>query len=405
MRETDPIQRRGRRTRGALVALAAGLALAAGFVLGAGAYRRVCRQRQADSAEMSPGLERTAAAIDQYLDRRVAQTAESRAAYWQRDASSLSNYLASAARARSDLATLLGLPSDCHECERPTLAADQWVAEDSRREIRRWTLATCGGTLSLEALVGMPRDRPPPYPLVILFYGTGGSPERVFGLDGISDYHRRMAAVLLEQGYMVFVPGIVTQTGANANRLRNQLDHRALSAGTRLIGIELGQCMSALDYLAELEIVDPQRMVTYGISLGGFLAFHLAALDTRLTATVVSQYIEDRAGKLAGRNYPQAYWQYENMDYILFPGYLSRYTDLDIASLIAPRKLFIEVGRQDARSQSSLGVYKDIQALYESLGLPAGSVALEIGEGGHEAFLAGSLKFLQQWAPPGPRKP
>ena len=405
MEESNPIQKRGRAARGLAVVLAGGLTLAAGLVLGAGAYRCVCKHRNADSADVSPGMDKASEGIDRYLNRLVERTGESRAAYWQRDFSSLSNYLTSVSRARKDLADLLGLPPDFRESNCPALLSDQGVATNGTGEIRHWTLATGNGALPLDALVGIPRNRPSPFPLVILFYGTGGSPERVFGLDGVPDYHRRMAAVLMEHGYLVFVPYIVTQTGANPNQRRNQLDHRALAAGARLIGIELGQCMDALDYLSQLEIVDERHMTTYGISLGGFLSFHLAALDTRVAAAVVSQYIEDRIGKLAGRNYPEAYWQYENADWALFPGYLQRYTDYDIASLIAPRKLFIEVGRQDARSQPSRQVFEDIRGLYESLAQPAGSVALEIGEGGHEAFLAGSLEFLKQWTPPGPRKP
>lgn len=380
------------------------MALLAGFLLGAGAVRHVCRQRAQVVDRIAPGNERAYQRIDRYLDAEIAAAAAARGtAAGRRDFSSLSNYLASVAPARRELARLLGVPPDCRKGPPPTLAGNELVHQDDQGEIRRWVLTTCDGRIPLEALVGLPKSAAP-RPLVITFYGTGGSPERLFGLDGIADYHQRMAAALLAQGFVVFVPYIVTQEGTRPNWFRNRLDNRALSLGPRLLGIELAQCMHALDYLCQQPFVDPQNIAAYGISLGGFQAFHLAALDLRIGATVVSQYIEDRDGKLAGRDYPEAYWQYEYADYILFPGYLRHFADDDVAALIAPRKLFIETGRQDPRSPSAERLFGSIQGLYRQLGQPDGSVAMEIGAGGHEAFLDGSVKFLKQWMNSAPRK-
>ncbi len=101
----------------------------------------------------------------------------------------------------------------------------------------------------------------------------------------------------------------------------------------------------------EIDYLETGSLGTYGISLGDLISFYLAAIDRRVDVAVVSAYIEDRDGKQAGPGYQDAYWTYENADYIIIPGLLNRFDDADMASLIVSRPLFVEVG-QKARVMS-----------------------------------------------------
>jgi len=121
--------------------------------------------------------------------------------------------------------------------------------------------------------------------------------------------------------------------------------------------------MSFLNYAVTRDDVDASRLAVYGISLGGFLALNLGALDSRVKVVVVSQYFEDMVGKLTGLTYPHSYWRYEDADYMFFPDILQRFSNVDIASLIAPRKLFIEVGLQDPRVDSASRGFLEVKGI------------------------------------------
>ncbi len=77
--------------------------------------------------------------------------------------------------------------------------------------------------------------------------------------------------------------------------------------------------------------------------------------------------------------------------------YLQYFTDFEIASLIVPRKLFIEAGSRDSRTEGAIEVQKSVEILYNKLNLPLDYVSIGIEKGGHEIFLNGSLKFLNKF--------
>ena len=339
--------------------------------------------------------------INRFIDCKVDSALSMRKAYWNRDFSSLKRYLDSIERYRCDLRDMYRVPEECLTGRIPTLISNTFVQSVGNVSIHRWVLEVCDGQLTVVGLVGIPSRVKGPFPLIIAFHGTAGYPERIFGLEGKEDYHHKFALRLAEQGYMVFSPLTITQLTQNDqgsyNRRRNEIDNRGLSVGVRLLGIELGQIMSVLNYALTRDDVDASRVAAYGISLGGFLAFNLGALDPRVKVVVVSQYFEDMVGKLTGLTYPHSYWRYEDADYMFFQDFLLRFSTVDIASLIAPRKLFIEVGSQDPRADSASKSFLEVKAIYDQLKQPPDSVQMEVGDGGHEVFLKGSLRFLKKW--------
>ncbi|MGD8554983.1 MAG: dienelactone hydrolase family protein [Anaerolineales bacterium] len=336
--------------------------------------------------------------IMDFLSRRVEAAQAARESYWERDFSSLESYLQSIDAYRQAFMALNSVPPECLTRQVPELVSSAPVATLGGVEIEEMVLAVCQGQLNLTGYLALPQDLEAPAPLVIAFYGTWGSPALAFGLDEEDDYHHQFALKLAEQGYVVFVPVIMTHKGENTNEFRNQLHHRALPLGERLVGIELGEAISALDYLLTLPEVNSDAVATYGISLGGKMSFYLGALDTRVEAVVVSQYLDDLVRKLTSMTYPYAYWRYEESDYAYIPGLLFQFTNVDIASLIVPRRLFVEAGSQDPRAEVVGEVVEEIRDLYVRLGLPRDWVQMEIGEGAHEIFLEGSLDFLNAWA-------
>jgi len=82
---------------------------------------------------------------------------------------------------------------------------------DRNVSIHRWVFDVCDGEFTVVGLVGIPSRVNGPFPLIVAFHGTAGSPEKVFGLDGKDEYHHKFALRLVEQGYMVFSPLIITE--------------------------------------------------------------------------------------------------------------------------------------------------------------------------------------------------
>jgi dienelactone hydrolase len=288
---------------------------------------------------------------------------------------------------RDDLVWILGIPGECLTSDTPLLVSDDPVTNVRGIEIRRWVLATCQGEIPLRGLVGIP-DGDGPHPLAVAIYGTAGSPARSFGLDGVDDYHHSFALRLAEMGYLTFVPTITTEPigTANINDLRNKLHKQLVSQGSTLAGVEVGQLTSALNFLKGQGNGD---VLVWGISLGGFLAAHLAAVDESVDTVVVSQYFEDRRQKLLGEiDYPSVYWQFENADYIIIPAYAQLFDDVRLAALIAPRSVIIEVGADDPRAVYVEEIYPAIEAL-------PGCSGLIVGGGGHEIFFGETLAAVR----------
>ena len=340
----------------------------------------------------------------EFLDEQIIEAEDFRLAFWSNlDYSSLDSYQKTIIPYREKLSDVIGLPEECVRADLPRVIKDELITTIDNIDIRYWELSVCNETLTSYALVGIPKSVPAPYPAVVALHGTCGSPERIMGLQG-DDYHHSFGLELAKQGYFVYAPLIstrattdVTQCIAPTNDERNQLDHRAIVLGERLVGIEIGKLISTLDYLSNNQLIISNRIGTYGISLGGLLSFYWGALDERLNTVVVSQYIEDQTEKLVDRDYETAYWKYENSDYTLFNDSLLYFTDVEIATMIVPRKLFIEVGSNDPRAIGSKRLLPEFQSNYTRVGLPEDYIGLEIGNGNHEIFLNGSLNFLNLW--------
>lgn len=340
-----------------------------------------------------------------FIDHEIETTTQDRASYWDYDSSSLDTFLGSMESYREDLIDFMAVPDVCLQEQLPELVSEELITTIDDINIFAWELRVCDNNLTSFALIAMPAeiDTQAPLPLVVAISGTCGSPERLMGLQG-EDIHHEFGLSLARNGYIVFAPLILTRPTTSAsecvvptNQERNQIDNRMLSIGYRLLGVEIGKLVSSLDYLSQHPAINSNYMGVYGISLGGMLAFHFGAIDTRLETVVVSQYIEDREQKLVGRNSDGAYWMFETADFVLFDDYLSFYTDYDLSLLIIPRKLFIETGSEDPRAESTEAIATEMQSAYVSLGLPANYVGFEVADGQHEIFLQGSLEFLDMW--------
>jgi dienelactone hydrolase len=141
-----------------------------------------------------------------------------------------------------------------------------------------------------------------------------------------------MAQQFARAGCRVLVPVLIdrenTWSGIPGVKMTNQ-PHRewiyrmSFEAGRTIIGYEVQKALAAVDWFQT-------PVAVAGEGEGGLIALYAAALDTRITATLVSGYFGPRDQLWKEPIYREVW------------GLLREYGDAEIAAMIAPRKLIVD---------------------------------------------------------------
>ena len=169
-----------------------------------------------------------------------------------------------------------------------------------------------------------------PFPVVIAIPDATESAADITGLTG-STASAAYACQLVRSGYVVFAPFFIQRRTFSQpwSDDRAWLFRLAYLSGRHIIGSEVQQITSAIDFLSTLPEANRTNITVVGVGQGGLTALHAAALDDRISQTVVASYFDARE---------QAYKEPE--DRMLW-GHLLNFGDAQIATLVAPRKLTI----------------------------------------------------------------
>lgn len=327
--------------------------------------------------------------IDRYLDRLVAASDAKRAEQWRRDFSSEAAYLRSIEPWRKRLADWLGgmeyPPAELQPKQEKLTETKDFTS------FRVWL--TAFDDVQVYGILLLPKKKPAArLPAVIAIHGMAGSPESVCGLADKEDYHQRFGARLAEHGFVVFAP-----LDINTGKGRSYLDRKAKLVGQRLQGLEQFKVRRVVDYLRQRPDVNPERVGIYGISWGGRMAMNAAALDPRLAACVISGHFMDSTPKMVKESpHYTAYIQVAE-DYAFFERHFLLFSDADICSLICPRPLFIEQGRQDRVAYWAMAqkAFQPVEEYYRRLG-HADRAVFHIFEGGHVVHGDAGIAFLEK---------
>lgn len=333
------------------------------------------------------------AQINRYLDRLVQGSDKIRAAAWQRDFASPEAYEKSIAPWRSRMAKWLG-GMDYQPAE--FKARQEKLAETKAfTAFRVWFNAF--EDVEVYGILLLPNgDDNKPRPAVICIHGMQGSPESVCGLAEKEDYHQRFGGRLVEAGFVVFAP-----LDINTLKGRSFLDKKARMVGQRLQGLEQYKMRRVVDYLQEHPRVDPKRIGIFGISWGGRTSMNAAAMDPRLAACVISGHFMESTPKMVTPSPHYTAYIEVPEDYAFFERHFLEFSDADICTLICPRPLFIEQGRQDRVAYWDMAqkAFGRVQECYGKL--QAGDKAVfHIFEGGHMVHGDEAIRFLTKHLQP-----
>jgi hypothetical protein len=303
------------------------------------------------------------------LRRQQAQAQARRAKFFQPDTSSLEAYADSIQSYRQQFAAMLGWPLDQRRPATPPTFRQKLVARDSLGTIyRTWTRTLPG--LDTYGLLFIPPG-PGPRALVISQHGGLGSPEICAGFF-CSDNYNDMTRRVLRAGFAVYSPQTLLwreEYGPKFNR--QEVDSRLKQIGSSITAVELYQMQRCLDVLCARRDIDASRVGMIGLSYGGFHTLFLAALDTRIRAAASSCFFNDRE-------------RYSGPDWTWFRAGQT-FLDAQIACLVAPRALYVEVGKKDdlfAVAGARLPA-RQVRQMYARLGI-AGRFQYREHKGGHE---------------------
>ncbi|MBQ7265649.1 MAG: dienelactone hydrolase family protein [Firmicutes bacterium] len=189
------------------------------------------------------------------------------------------------------------------------------------------------------------------------------------------------AMQLVKMGFTVFVPdllgsgertlGIYKDTTAECNDINNA----CVSLGFSLQGLVLFDLMRLVDYIKEYTETEGNLGVC-GFSGGGNFSILLAAMDERIDYCLDSGFFHSYKDVLlytnrCGCNFVPNLWKYFDM--------------CDIASMVAPRPLFIETGIRDTLNgaRGIGGVEEQISIAQQTYRLYGMAITVSMQEGEH----------------------
>ncbi|MDE0110965.1 MAG: dienelactone hydrolase family protein [Albidovulum sp.] len=220
------------------------------------------------------------------------------------------------------------------------------------RANRRWThsgidvaeIDIISGHRRIPAYRLSPRNQSAARPGIVYAHAHGhrydiGKAEAVSGRPSLLEPPPGIA--LAQAGFVVVCPDM---PGFGARQLSQSEDARAKAAcwkGITLLGEMLIDLLAAFETLSMDPLVRNAGIASFGMSMGGTLAYWLAALEPRIAATAhfcVLASIESLIAKGA---------HHLHAPYMTVPGLL-RHGDMgDVAALVAPRSQLVCAGATD----------------------------------------------------------
>jgi dienelactone hydrolase len=259
----------------------------------------------------------------------------------------------------------------------------------------------------------IPRHVAPPYRPVIALHGHGtGGAAHLFGAivneatraeeEGYIrslnyDYGRQLG----RRGFMVFAPtqrgfgerteaGLEVTGGLSVAQSRcRAISLNAMLLGKTAIGLRVWDVMRTVDYIRSR----PEPMVAgigcLGLSGGGTTTLFATAVEPRITAAVVSGYFNTFHDSIMAIFHCEC-------NYI--PGIVRDAEMADVAGLIAPRPLLIEMGTEDHifPVRATEAAYRELRRVYELLGA-SDRLDKDIFPGAHEFSGRKAFAWLTRW--------
>ena len=268
----------------------------------------------------------------QLIDQRQKDAEVIRDAY-------LRDIFAAPEKYRNDFKKMLGWPLVGHRDDIPPAVTMEKLSEEEGYTIFRMQI-TILEHLTMTGLF-FRKNGTEKKPLVIVQHGGLGTPELISGLYGDTSNYNRMLERVIQYDVHAFAPQLLLwHEDYDVKFNRQEIDAKLKRVGSSITAIEVYGIMRSLDYFETLDDVSAFGMV--GLSYGGFYTLFTAAADTRIKSAISCSFFNTRD------QHPWSDWTWF--------GSAEKFDDAEIACLIYPRKLCIEIGTRDELFECSYGI-------------------------------------------------
>ena len=252
----------------------------------------------------------------------------------------------------------------------------EYVGSDDICRIYRLTVPIAD-EIPFYAMLLIPHNAEKPAPIVVAQHGGGGTPELCCDMNGRNNYNH-MVQRILERGAIVVAPQLLLWATTEGETFRaheiaydrERTDVDLKRFGSSMTAMEISGIMKSLDYVCAMEETDSEKVAMIGLSYGGYFTLYTMAADTRIKAGYC-------AGAFNSRDvYNRVDWCYKHS------GQTFQYAE--VAALCAPRKLFVQVGKEDMvfDYRSAIQEAEHVHLYYTAFGM-AENFQLSVWSGGH----------------------
>nr|WP_275695554.1 alpha/beta fold hydrolase [Fredinandcohnia sp. SECRCQ15] len=249
---------------------------------------------------------------------------------------------------------------------RGEISVKKWSEEEKDGYILEVLQINIDGYDSLPAYFAKPTEINKPMPVVLFQHSHGGN--YVKGKDEVlhsSDYLQKtsFAEQLTGMGYGVFCIDMIG-FGERRGKSESEIFKEMLWKGQVMWGMMIHDQIRVLDYLQTREDIDSSRIATLGMSMGGLMAWWLAALDERIRVCIDISAQVDAATLVANRGLDH------HGLYSYVPSLLKYFQTSDIQALIVPRPHLSLVGNHDRLTPSAglIVIDEALTEVYEKAG-------------------------------------
>jgi dienelactone hydrolase len=290
---------------------------------------------------------------------------------------------------------LYGLLGKLPDRQRP-ISATKLFEEEREHDILEKLLLDLNGVELVPAYYLRPKRMAGPSPAILYNHAHGGKfdigKEEV--LNGRTVLQKPPYGELLTRMGMS-VLCIDTWAFGERKRGEQEIFKEMLWNGRAMWGMMLYDNIRALDYLIERPEVDASRIGTIGLSMGSTMSWWLAALDTRIKATVDICCMTEFQALLSdhGLNRHGIYYFVYDL--------LNHFTTTQVNELIIPRPHLCLAGEQDALTPIAglKKIDRELSAAYAAQGV-ADAWKMSIYDCGHEetpGMRTEIIEFLERW--------
>lgn len=230
----------------------------------------------------------------------------------------------------NDFKAMLGWPLIGYEAKGLPRADLEKLSEDETHTVYRVQIEILDG-LSMTGLF-FKANGDGKKPFVVVQHGGLGTPELISGVYGSTSNYNDILSRVACHGVHVFAPQLLLWADEyNVEFDRKEIDAQLKRLGSSITAIEVFGITRIIDFFEAQEYVSSIGMV--GMSYGGFYTLFTSAIDTRIKSAISCSFFNTRDAI----SWPD--WTWFNA--------AKQFDDTEIACLIYPRRLCIEIGTKD----------------------------------------------------------